>query len=182
MGGKATVRVKRHTLRPVHKLSNITFFFVSAQRRGQYRIYDAIDSTSITHPIQPIPSQRTKGIFIFSTLYNQLVVGKFLRIRLSWFQGKALTYFRFLFRRTYRFRSIFTDRSIRRPWRRQGAWWNYSTRHSRHRRQESIRRRLCRHTPRHRPTRLSNPLVSRQELGCSGRNPIHWSHGQFRNR
>ena len=83
MGGKATVRVKRHTLRPVHKLSYITFFFVSAQSRGQYRIYDAIDSTSITHPIQPIPSQRTKGIFIFSTLYNQLVVGKFLRIRLS---------------------------------------------------------------------------------------------------
>jgi glycerol-3-phosphate dehydrogenase len=44
-------------------------------RRGQYRVYDASDSTMITHPIQPIPSQRTKGIFIFSTLYNQLVVG-----------------------------------------------------------------------------------------------------------
>jgi glycerol-3-phosphate dehydrogenase len=44
-------------------------------RRGQYRVYQASDSTMITHPIQPIPSQRTKGIFIFSTLYDQLVVG-----------------------------------------------------------------------------------------------------------
>ena len=44
-------------------------------RRGQYRIYSTNNSTMITHPIQPIPSQRTKGIFVFSTLYNQLVVG-----------------------------------------------------------------------------------------------------------
>ena len=38
-------------------------------RRGQYRIYDMCDNTFITHPIQPIPSQFTKGIFIFSTIY-----------------------------------------------------------------------------------------------------------------
>ena len=44
-------------------------------RRGQYRIYECTDKTTITHPIQPVPSQFTKGIFIFSTLYNQLVVG-----------------------------------------------------------------------------------------------------------
>jgi glycerol-3-phosphate dehydrogenase len=44
-------------------------------RRGQYRIYNANSKTSITHPIQPMPSQFTKGIFVFSTLYNQLVVG-----------------------------------------------------------------------------------------------------------
>jgi glycerol-3-phosphate dehydrogenase len=44
-------------------------------RRGQYQIYDASDSSMITHPIQPVPSQFTKGIFVFSTLYNQLVVG-----------------------------------------------------------------------------------------------------------
>lgn len=44
-------------------------------RRGQYRIYNASRCTSITHPIQPCPSQFSKGIFVFSTLYNQLVVG-----------------------------------------------------------------------------------------------------------
>jgi glycerol-3-phosphate dehydrogenase len=44
-------------------------------RRGQYRIYKADEKTRITHPIQPIPTQRTKGIFVFSTMYNHLVVG-----------------------------------------------------------------------------------------------------------
>lgn len=44
-------------------------------RRGQYRVYNSSDRSFLTHPIQPIPSQRTKGIFIFSTLHNQLVVG-----------------------------------------------------------------------------------------------------------
>lgn len=44
-------------------------------RRGQYRIYNADSRTSIMHPIQPVPSQFTKGIFVFSTIYNQLVVG-----------------------------------------------------------------------------------------------------------
>jgi glycerol-3-phosphate dehydrogenase len=44
-------------------------------RRGQYRIYHSNSKTQITHPIQPIPTQRTKGIFVFSTIYNQLVVG-----------------------------------------------------------------------------------------------------------
>jgi glycerol-3-phosphate dehydrogenase len=44
-------------------------------RRGQYRIYNSNKLTSITHPIQPIPTQRTKGIFVFSSYYNQIVVG-----------------------------------------------------------------------------------------------------------
>lgn len=43
-------------------------------RRGQYRIYSSPRNT-ITHPIQPIPTQRTKGIFVFSSLYDQIVVG-----------------------------------------------------------------------------------------------------------
>ena len=43
-------------------------------RRGQYRIYSSPQNT-ITHPIQPIPTQRTKGIFVFSSLYDQIVVG-----------------------------------------------------------------------------------------------------------
>lgn len=44
-------------------------------RRGQYQIYRASSASIITHPIQPIPSQYSKGIFVFSTLYNLLVVG-----------------------------------------------------------------------------------------------------------
>ena len=47
----------------------------AAPRRGQYRIYQARPSTRIRHPIQPIPSQRTKGIFVFGSLYNQIIVG-----------------------------------------------------------------------------------------------------------
>ncbi|KAG7346323.1 FAD dependent oxidoreductase [Nitzschia inconspicua] len=49
--------------------------WTSKPRRGQYRIYESRPSTRITHPIQPIPTPRTKGIFVFSTIYNQLVVG-----------------------------------------------------------------------------------------------------------
>ena len=44
-------------------------------RRGQNRVYTCSKGKRITHPIQPIPSQRTKGIFVFSTLYDQIVVG-----------------------------------------------------------------------------------------------------------
>lgn len=44
-------------------------------RRGQYRIYSPKKNTVITHPIQPIPTQRTKGIFVFSSIYNHIVVG-----------------------------------------------------------------------------------------------------------
>jgi glycerol-3-phosphate dehydrogenase len=44
-------------------------------RRGQYRIFSSTDSTQITHPIQPVPTQRTKGIFVFSSLYDQVIVG-----------------------------------------------------------------------------------------------------------
>lgn len=47
----------------------------AAPRRGQYRIYQARSSTRIRHPIQPIPTQRTKGIFVFGSLYNQIIVG-----------------------------------------------------------------------------------------------------------
>ena len=44
-------------------------------RRGQYRIFQSTDSTCMQHVIQPVPTQRTKGIFVFSSLYNQIVVG-----------------------------------------------------------------------------------------------------------
>mmetsp|Transcript_13411 Transcript_13411/g.19733 ORF Transcript_13411/g.19733 Transcript_13411/m.19733 type:complete len:504 (-) Transcript_13411:40-1551(-) len=44
-------------------------------RRGQYRIFQADDVTMIRHPIQPVPTQFTKGVFVYSTLYNQIVVG-----------------------------------------------------------------------------------------------------------
>lgn len=44
-------------------------------RRGQYRIFVSTDTTRIHHPIQPVPTQFTKGIFCFSSLYDQIVVG-----------------------------------------------------------------------------------------------------------
>lgn len=44
-------------------------------RRGQYRVFRTDQATKIQHPIQPIPTQRTKGIFVFSTLYDQIAVG-----------------------------------------------------------------------------------------------------------
>jgi glycerol-3-phosphate dehydrogenase len=47
----------------------------AAPRRGQYRVFQATSTTAIRHPLQPIPTQRTKGIFVFGSLYNQIVVG-----------------------------------------------------------------------------------------------------------
>ena len=47
----------------------------SRPRRGQYRIFNMTDKTRFECPIQPVPSQYTKGIFVFSSLYNQIAVG-----------------------------------------------------------------------------------------------------------
>ena len=56
-------------------------------RRGQYRVFqynchrhndnnnNNASLSVLLHPIQPIPTNRTKGIFVFSTLYNHIVVG-----------------------------------------------------------------------------------------------------------
>lgn len=44
-------------------------------RRGQYLILKASHNTRITRPIQPVPTQRTKGIFVFSSIYDHIVVG-----------------------------------------------------------------------------------------------------------
>jgi glycerol-3-phosphate dehydrogenase len=44
-------------------------------RRGQYRVFQMTPKTRISHPIQPVPTQFTKGVFVFSTLYDQLCVG-----------------------------------------------------------------------------------------------------------
>ncbi|KAL7464577.1 hypothetical protein ACHAXS_004915 [Conticribra weissflogii] len=65
--------------------------FEAQPRRGQYIVYSApkldkcdeaktnslvdIPKTVPIRPIQPIPTERTKGIFVYSTLYNQIVVG-----------------------------------------------------------------------------------------------------------
>ena len=43
--------------------------------RGQYLVYRSPSPGYLTHPIQPIPTTRTKGVFVFSTLYDQIVVG-----------------------------------------------------------------------------------------------------------
>lgn len=47
----------------------------AAPRRGQYRVFHADNYSYITRPIQPVPTQRTKGIFIYSSLYDHIVVG-----------------------------------------------------------------------------------------------------------
>ncbi len=44
-------------------------------RRGQYRIFNMTDKTHFDRPIQPVPNQYSKGIFVFSSLYNQFCVG-----------------------------------------------------------------------------------------------------------
>jgi len=49
--------------------------WVAKPRRGQYRIFRSNGRTKITHPIQPVPTPRTKGIFVFSSLYDQIIVG-----------------------------------------------------------------------------------------------------------
>ncbi|EJK64745.1 hypothetical protein THAOC_14489, partial [Thalassiosira oceanica] len=55
--------------------------FEARPRRGQYAVFAASPDDSPpngsvpTRPIQPVPSQFTKGIFVYSTLYDQLVVG-----------------------------------------------------------------------------------------------------------
>lgn len=47
----------------------------AAPRRGQYRVFHANDYTYISRPIQPVPTQRTKGIFLYTSLYDHIVVG-----------------------------------------------------------------------------------------------------------
>ena len=49
--------------------------FAARPRRGQYIVYSAPQNEFPTRPIQPVPTERTKGIFVYSTLYNQIVVG-----------------------------------------------------------------------------------------------------------
>lgn len=44
-------------------------------RRGQYCVFFSDNVTHLTRPIQPIPTQRTKGVFVYSTLYDHIVVG-----------------------------------------------------------------------------------------------------------
>ena len=47
----------------------------SIPRRGQYRVFMADNCTHVMRPIQPLPTQQTKGIFVYSSLYDHLVVG-----------------------------------------------------------------------------------------------------------
>ena len=52
-----------------------TQHWIAKPRRGQYRVFRTDPATHIQHPIQPIPTPRTKGIFVFGTLYDQVAVG-----------------------------------------------------------------------------------------------------------
>jgi glycerol-3-phosphate dehydrogenase len=73
--GKAVVNATGSWSDLVEKSTHGAVQWSTKPRRGQYRVYDSDVRTQILHPLQPIPSQRTKGIFVFSTLHNQLVVG-----------------------------------------------------------------------------------------------------------
>jgi glycerol-3-phosphate dehydrogenase len=64
-----------HSKSDTHNGMMINTTWTAKPRRGQYRIYSPRCKSAITHPIQPIPTQRTKGIFVFSSIYNQIVVG-----------------------------------------------------------------------------------------------------------
>jgi glycerol-3-phosphate dehydrogenase len=55
--------------------SHIPVQWTGKPRRGQYGVFQSTESTRLRHPIQPVPTQRTKGIFVFTTLYDQIVVG-----------------------------------------------------------------------------------------------------------
>lgn len=49
--------------------------FEARPRRGQYYVYSQTSNTKLVRPIQPVPTQYSKGIFVFSSLYDQIVVG-----------------------------------------------------------------------------------------------------------
>ena len=59
--------IQEHT----HTLPKPTW--TAKPRRGQYRIFKS--TKPLIHPIQPVPTPRTKGIFVYSTLYDHIVVG-----------------------------------------------------------------------------------------------------------
>eukprot|EP00536_Pseudo-nitzschia_multiseries_P004183 jgi/Psemu1/187503/e_gw1.68.103.1 len=73
--GKAIVNATGNWSDLTEHSTHGTCGWVAKPRRGQYRVYESNAQTWILHPLQPIPSQRTKGIFVFSSLYDQLVVG-----------------------------------------------------------------------------------------------------------
>ena len=72
---KAVVNATGNWSDSLEKSVHGTAAWISKPRRGQYRVYKSDERTQIQHPIQPVPSQRTKGIFVFSTIHNHLVVG-----------------------------------------------------------------------------------------------------------
>ena len=47
--------------------------FVNKPRKGQYCIFSK--SSLLTRPLQPVPTSFTKGVFVFSTLYGNIVAG-----------------------------------------------------------------------------------------------------------
>ena len=57
--------------------------FAARPRRGQYLVYSAPQNEFPIRPIQPVPTDRTKGIFVYSTLYDQIVVGPTAKDQLS---------------------------------------------------------------------------------------------------
>ncbi|OQR86342.1 FAD-dependent oxidoreductase [Achlya hypogyna] len=49
--------------------------FEMQPRKGQFLVYGGSNAPQLNHVLQPVPSHRTKGIFMFKTLYGQIIVG-----------------------------------------------------------------------------------------------------------
>ena len=47
--------------------------FTNKPRKGQYTVFKK--TSLLTRPLQPIPTSRTKGVFVFSSLYGNVVAG-----------------------------------------------------------------------------------------------------------
>ncbi|OQS07345.1 FAD-dependent oxidoreductase [Thraustotheca clavata] len=57
----------------IHKPNNVPFKITP--RKGQFVVFGGDAAPVVNHVIQPVPTHRTKGVFIFKTLYNQIIVG-----------------------------------------------------------------------------------------------------------
>ncbi|KDO26539.1 hypothetical protein SPRG_07941 [Saprolegnia parasitica CBS 223.65] len=44
-------------------------------RKGQFVVFGGPRPPKLQHVLQPVPTHRTKGVFVFQTVYNQIVVG-----------------------------------------------------------------------------------------------------------
>ncbi|GMH57557.1 hypothetical protein TL16_g02414 [Triparma laevis f. inornata] len=56
------------------KLKGKPAHFVNKPRKGQYTLFERTEGM-LKRPLQPVPTDFTKGVFVFSTLYDNIVCG-----------------------------------------------------------------------------------------------------------